>query len=215
MAAARPARFRQIDLVNARTTRKTRINAGSFHRLRETVRWPSLASSRQKNLCAHAACRIAHSVTHGEMVAVRIHQSDLVTRCKLQYPAADVFEVTAIKPRRYAELLRHLHALAAEMTAAGQTARAVTFHEIEAWAGTPLPRSAYAYRAWWSNNSSNDTNVSKPWEQAGFVATDVDMAMRSLFLRLKTDAPQPRHPLRGALKGTIRIVRDAASAEHS
>ncbi len=141
-----------------------------------------------------------------------MRQCALVTRCKLQYPAADIFEVTAIKPRRYATLLLHLHALAAVMTASGQTARAVTFHEIEAWAGRPLPRSAYAYRAWWSNNSANDSNVRKPWEYAGFIATDVDMPLRSLFLRLKPDAaPTPHHPLRGALKGTIRIATDHAA----
>jgi len=93
------------------------------------------------------------------------------------------------------------------MDAAGQTARAVTFHEIEVWAGTRLPRSAYAYRAWWSNNSGNDSNVSKPWELAGFIATDVDMAMRSLFLRRPSVAPpRPRHPLRGVLKGTIQLT---------
>jgi hypothetical protein len=97
--------------------------------------------------------------------------------------------------------------MATEMRAVGQTARPVTFHEIEAWAGMPLPRSAFTYRAWWSNNSGNDSNVQKPWELAGFIATDVDMPLRSLFLRLKADAPPPlRHPLRGALKGTIRIV---------
>lgn len=93
------------------------------------------------------------------------------------------------------------------MRAAGHTARPVTFHEIEAWAGQPLPRSAFIYRAWWSNNSGNDSNVLKPWELAGFIATDVDMPLRSLFLRLKPGAAAaPHHPLRGALKGTIRIV---------
>jgi hypothetical protein len=93
------------------------------------------------------------------------------------------------------------------MKAAGQTARAVTFHEIEAWAGAALPRSAYAHRAWWSNNFSNDTNVLKPWELAGFSASDVDMQMRSLFLRLKAEGaiPLPRHPLRSVLKGTLRL----------
>lgn len=93
------------------------------------------------------------------------------------------------------------------MAATGQTARAVTFHEIEAWAGTRLPRSAYAYRAWWSNNAGNDSNVSKPWELAGFLATDVDMEMRTLFLRRAGEPPPPpRHPLRGALKGMIRFA---------
>jgi len=64
----------------------------------------------------------------------------------------------------------------------------MTFAEVEAIVGHPLPRSA-RYQAWWSNNPSNNA-MTTVWRQAGFKTENVDMERRSLvFRRVK-----PRQP---------------------
>ena len=104
----------------------------------------------------------------------------------------------------------------------------MTFSEIERIIGSKLPESAFKHRAWWSNNPSNSV-ITVAWKNAGFETAQVEMeAHRLVFRRIgarKADRiaavapkqPQPpekgrsytidlRHPLLGALKGTIRIA---------
>jgi len=106
-----------------------------------------------------------------------------------------------------------------------QRRRAVsmTFAEIERVIGAKLPRS-HRYRAWWSNNAFNSV-MTKVWLEAGYRTEQVDMEGRRLvFRRLEagqdpdgaTERRSPRlrrrssasarHPLFGALKGSVRIV---------
>lgn len=99
----------------------------------------------------------------------------------------------------------------------------LTFAEIERIIGAKLPRNSQHYRAWWSNNPWN-SSMTKVWLDAGYKSEQVDMEGRTLvFRRLakarSTRAPRQgaaraadatsastRHPLFGALKGSIRIA---------
>lgn len=100
-----------------------------------------------------------------------------------------------------------------------QRARRVpmTFGEIERLIGARLPNSQ-RYPAWWSNNPFNNV-MTKVWREAGFMTEDVNVEARKLVFR-KVDSPgtkgvaspgnEPKslkkHPLIGALKGTIWIA---------
>jgi len=98
----------------------------------------------------------------------------------------------------------------------------LTFREIEKITGVTLPPKAQHHRAWWSNNPDNNV-MTKVWLAAGFESAQVDMEGRKLVFRRVAKAresargfaepPQKpyatkdgRHPLRGAMKGTIRIA---------
>lgn len=108
----------------------------------------------------------------------------------------------------------------------------VTFAEIERLIGAPLPPVARKHRAYWSNNSSNNV-MTKAWLAAGFKAERVDMASGKLIFRREKAAepsistpsynqsaaedwsggaastpetPSGRHPLFGALKGTVTVA---------
>ena len=108
----------------------------------------------------------------------------------------------------------------------------MTFAEIEAAAGTPLPAKAQNSRAWWSNNPSNNV-MTKVWLSAGFETAKVDMAARKLIFRRAVPRPtrlpippsrgfsenhrmqeinapaeekQGKHPLIGSMKGTFTLV---------
>ena len=50
------------------------------------------------------------------------------------------------------------------------------FQEIEAILGFPLPRSAYSYPAWWSNQSGDGHTQSQSWQSAGWRTGEVDLA---------------------------------------
>lgn len=109
----------------------------------------------------------------------------------------------------------------------------MTFAEIEQVVGTSLPRSS-RYPAWWSNNPSNNV-MTQIWLDAGFRTEQVDISARKLvFRRTGHPAPVPppswptghgapgagmaeaarpfvgntgaHHPLRGALKGLVRLM---------
>jgi hypothetical protein len=94
----------------------------------------------------------------------------------------------------------------------------MTFAQLERILGTKLPPKAQRYRAWWSNNPSNNV-LTKAWLEAGFRSEKVDLEARKLmFRRIKpsrppqADAPSAtkrvskRHPLIGALKGLMWIA---------
>lgn len=102
----------------------------------------------------------------------------------------------------------------------------LTFEEIERITGVKLPPKAQLHRAWWSNNPSNNV-MTKVWLEAGYETSQVDMSTRKLLFRRRSKlgpastppaspppaSPPPaggqsaRHPLFGALKGLVRIVR--------
>jgi hypothetical protein len=102
---------------------------------------------------------------------------------------------------------------------------AMRFEEIERIVGSKLPEKSQLYRAWWSNNPSNNV-MTKVWLDAGYQTAQVDMAGRRLVFRRahpskasESTSPAPavapetgqraasrRHPLFGALKGLLRVM---------
>jgi hypothetical protein len=100
----------------------------------------------------------------------------------------------------------------------------MSFRDLEKVLGFKLPSSAYRQRAWWSNNVHNNV-MTRVWRNAGFVTENVDMAKEKVVFRNKREPAyealsrmvdreikRPRskratgHPLRGALKGTLRLM---------
>lgn len=85
----------------------------------------------------------------------------------------------------------------------------MTFAEIERVIGAPLPPSAHKHRPWWSNNANNST-LTRVWLDAGFKSEQVDMTGQKLvFRRVEKEQKAPptlHHPLRGALKGLLRVM---------
>src|SRR5258708_3970640 len=97
----------------------------------------------------------------------------------------------------------------------------MTFGQIERVIDARLPPKAQHHRAWWSNTPSNNV-MTKAWLDAGFRSAQVDMERRKLvFCRIaprgskssEVDtskggraAISKRHPLVGALKGTVWIA---------
>jgi hypothetical protein len=106
------------------------------------------------------------------------------------------------------------------------------FNEIERIIGSQLPKTSQLYRAWWSNNPSNNV-MTRVWLDAGYETEQVDMSGQRLVFRrvrevdpgthevespagatptppTRTDVeqsgPDRRHPLFGALKGLMRIM---------
>ena len=97
----------------------------------------------------------------------------------------------------------------------------MTFSEIERIIGAKLPPSARYHRAWWSNNEQNSA-MTRAWVAAEFRSARVDMKAGKLLFRRahpkgrlneadqvraeKRYARSTRHPLIGAMKGTVWIA---------
>jgi hypothetical protein len=88
----------------------------------------------------------------------------------------------------------------------------MTFEEIQKVIGGKLPRSAWFYRAWWSNNPSNSV-MTAAWREAGFRSEQVDMEEGTVvFCRTESKKSSPKgsaaapHSLYGWLEGTVRLA---------
>jgi hypothetical protein len=109
----------------------------------------------------------------------------------------------------------------------------MSFSEIEAVIGAPLPLKAVNYPAWWSNSTSNNT-MTKVWLDAGFRTERVDVGGRRLIFRRTRTRPRDAtmlpvpHPsasaeksggllsrLRAALAGTVRVASGVDLASSS
>ena len=53
-----------------------------------------------------------------------------------------------------------------------------TFEQIEAKLGFTLPKSAYGYRAWWSNQQGPGHSQKEAWQAAGWETKDVDLSRK-------------------------------------
>ena len=106
------------------------------------------------------------------------------------------------------------------LSSSGMNYIPMTFAEVEEVIGDKLPRSAFEYRPWWSNNPSNHVNANS-WLRAGYKTSDVDMARRKLVFRKalagellvgrskrtkKDEGASPFSRIFGALKGTVTIA---------
>lgn len=80
--------------------------------------------------------------------------------------------------------------LAVHLRESGQDALPMTFGEIESIIGAELPPSAFSYRAWWSNNPTNNV-MTRAWREAGYVSADVSLASRKLVFRKAAQDARP------------------------
>ena len=62
--------------------------------------------------------------------------------------------------------------------ASGSSIR-LTFAQVEKIISRPLPRSAYRYREWWSNNPTGHSHA-RSWTAAGWQTQKVDLEKRVL-----------------------------------
>lgn len=84
------------------------------------------------------------------------------------------------------------------------------FGEIEKVLGFKLPKSAYEYEAWWSNNAEGHSHA-RVWLEAGWHTENVDIAERRVTF--KRTMPQPGRVAAqrkidpwGCMAGTIAIM---------
>ena len=104
----------------------------------------------------------------------------------------------------------------------------MSFSDIEAVIGTPLPAKAARHPAWWSNNTSNNT-MTKIWLDAGFRTERVDIGARRLVFRKIpkpstrpgrspqeiTSAPAPKRKGAGGLLERARAALSATVYIHN
>jgi hypothetical protein len=94
-------------------------------------------------------------------------------------------------------------------TTAGGIKR-MSFAEIERVLGFKLPKSAYEYEAWWSNNPTGHSH-SRAWIEAGWRTEAVDLAARKVtFQRLVggdgENGPSANRERWGCMAGTVTIM---------
>lgn len=99
------------------------------------------------------------------------------------------------------------------LASSSETSWRASFAEIEAVLRFALPRSAYAYPAWWSNDATGHSH-SLAWLDAGWKTEQVDVQSQQLTFR-KSDsviargggsARLPGGTLHGAIAGVIQMV---------
>ncbi len=81
-----------------------------------------------------------------------------------------------------------------------------SFHEIERILGFKLPKSAYQYEAWWSNNPTGHSH-SRAWVEAGWRTEGVDLSARKVtFQRMPAAKAAERRDRWGCMAGTVTIM---------
>jgi hypothetical protein len=85
----------------------------------------------------------------------------------------------------------------------------MTFEEVEAVIGAPLPPAAARHPAWWSNNPRNNV-MTRVWLDAGFRTERVDLSGGKLVFR-RVAAPagptSPAAPPTGPRRGVLEALR--------
>ena len=83
--------------------------------------------------------------------------------------------------------------LGLHLAALRETPWVAKFREIEAVLGFPLPRSAYSYPAWWSNQSGDGHIQSQAWQSAGWRTGELDLAKQQVsFFRQESGLTEQR-----------------------
>lgn len=112
---------------------------------------------------------------------------------------------------KYESLHSHLASLSEPVWRAG-------FAEVEVVLGFALPRSAYAYPAWWSNDATGHSH-SLAWLEAGWKTEQVDISGQRVTFRKSEGRVAPAdagrkarlklgggETLHGAIPGVIQMV---------
>jgi len=85
-------------------------------------------------------------------------------------------------------------------------ARSLSFSEVEAIIGAPLPPSARLRPEWWSNNPTGHVNA-QAWLGAGYKTEALNLSEETvIFRRYDADRSARRHPAFGALAGTVGVI---------
>ena len=84
------------------------------------------------------------------------------------------------------------------------------FAEVEKVLGFKLPKSAYEYEAWWSNNDVGHSHA-RAWLSVGWRTEDVDLAQRQItFKRAMTEPASPTRRRKtdpwGCMADTLTIM---------
>jgi len=74
------------------------------------------------------------------------------------------------------------HPLYAHLREGDEDTLTLTFAQVEALMGVPLPASARARRGWWSNRAAGSPQ-SAAWTEAGYRVEDVDLARDRVTFR--------------------------------
>jgi len=82
----------------------------------------------------------------------------------------------------------------------------LTFQEIERILGFVLPRSAYAYRAWWSNSQSHPQACS--WLEIGWKVCSVDIEEKAVTLTHVLVLLINKMPVDGREESTLEVAVD-------
>lgn len=94
------------------------------------------------------------------------------------------------------------------LNSVGGSAHRMSFAEIERIIGFKLPKSAYEYEAWWSNNPTGHSH-SRIWMDAGWRTESVDLAARKVTFLRSAQARTPdsmRGDPWGCMAGTVTIM---------
>jgi hypothetical protein len=87
----------------------------------------------------------------------------------------------------------------------------MSFGEIEKVLGFKLPKSAYEYEAWWSNNPTGHSHC-RAWVEAGWRTEAVDLPGRKITFRRSAEsaaeAPARKRDPWGCMAGTVTIFPD-------
>jgi hypothetical protein len=85
----------------------------------------------------------------------------------------------------------------------------LSFSEIERVLGFKLPKSAYEYEAWWSNNPTGHSH-SRAWIDAGWRTEAVDLSGRKVtFQRVRQPAASsPKKDPWGCMADSITLLPD-------
>jgi hypothetical protein len=86
----------------------------------------------------------------------------------------------------------------------------VHFSDVEQLIAAKLPKSAYEYPAWWSNNPTGHSH-SRAWIEAGWMTLDVNITGQTLtFRRVEKDRTTALRDLNiwGFMAGSVTVLND-------
>ncbi len=84
----------------------------------------------------------------------------------------------------------------------------MSFNEIEKELGFKLPRSAYEYEAWWSNNGTGHSHA-KAWLESGWRTEEVDITGKKVtFTRVPAPSSTRKRKVDpwGCMIGTVTVM---------
>jgi hypothetical protein len=107
---------------------------------------------------------------------------------------------------KYRNLTSHLASLEAHISRC-----TLSFQEIEEKLGFALPKSAYAYPAWWSNQTGDGHSQSAAWQSIGWRTGELDLTnQRVSFFRHEHAENEGRMVSRVPHKGGLTIAEAKA-----